>query len=167
MLIGFILGGIIVPLVARAMTKEEPEPLVHSPGNVLDAKGGIYKKSVTTEEALEASKTRTAASHETAATSVPIEDVKRAIEEEFGPNHIMYWVALNESGMEPSAVNPSGASGLFQIVGTTFRGAKCEGDVFNYQDNIKCAAKLYRANGLRDWEWSRYDGFDGGWGKRL
>lgn len=95
------------------------------------------------------------------------EDVKQALEREFGPNHIMYWVAVNESALDPSAANPSGAKGLFQIVGTTWRGYGCTGDVFNAEDNIKCARKIYDRNGLRDWEWSRNHGSDGGWGKRL
>lgn len=93
--------------------------------------------------------------------------IQAKIEAEFGVGHIMYWVAVNESALVPSAANPSGAKGLFQIVGITWRGYGCTGNVFNTDDNIRCARKIYDKRGLKDWEWSRHEGFDGGWGKRL
>ena len=80
---------------------------------------------------------------------------------------IMYWVALNESGLDPAICNPSGACGLFQITGGTFQSCNVEGVRTELVPNLKCARILYDRNKLSDWEWSRYEGFDGGWGKRL
>lgn len=101
------------------------------------------------------------------APSVPSGAVQRLVEAEFGKGHIMYWVALNESGFDPMAASGTGPKGVFQIANQTWAGYKCTGNVYNASDNIKCARKIYDANGLTDWRWSKWEGFDGGWGKRL
>jgi len=64
----------------------------------------------------------------------------------------------------PRAKNPnSTASGIFQFVKATWD-SMCEGDVFDEDDNIRCAIKiLSMKNGIRHWEASRNDGFGGGW----
>lgn len=79
----------------------------------------------------------------------------------------MYWVAVNESGLDPSQDNPSGAKGLFEIVGTTWRLFKCTGSPYDAYDSAACAKKIYDSNGTKDWNESKYKGFDGGWGKHL
>lgn len=143
------------PLIARAVTLREP--YLSTPDSVLVSSNAILGTSDTSD------------SYATAYASGSYEssEVAYIIEKYFGANHIMYWVALNESTLDPSAYNPSGAQGLFQIVGITWRHFKCEGDPFNAVDNTLCAKKIYEKNGLRDWEWSRNHGSDGGWGKRL
>jgi hypothetical protein len=53
-------------------------------------------------------------------------------------------VAFCESSLNPKATHKdSTATGLFQILRGTFRQFKCSGDPLNYQDNIKCAKKIY------------------------
>jgi soluble lytic murein transglycosylase-like protein len=53
-------------------------------------------------------------------------------------------VAKCESGFNPKAKNPnSTASGVFQIIKGTFKQFKCEGYVFDAEDNVKCARKIY------------------------
>lgn len=93
--------------------------------------------------------------------------VVKEIERVFGKDHIMYWVALNESEFNPTAESGTGPVGVFQIAGVTWRHHKCAGDRYNYKDNIACAKIIYDANGLTDWRWSKDHGADGGWGKRL
>ena len=59
-------------------------------------------------------------------------------------------VAKQESGFNPNAKNPnSSAKGIFQIIDGTWKLYKCTGSVLDYDDNIKCAVKIYKSNG--DW----------------
>lgn len=71
----------------------------------------------------------------------------------------MLQVAYCESGngckapIDPKAKNPmSSASGTFQIIKSTWEAYKCSGDVFNEDDNIACARKIYDDSGLRPWD---------------
>jgi soluble lytic murein transglycosylase-like protein len=59
-----------------------------------------------------------------------------------------------ESGGNPGAYNASsGASGLFQFLGSTWRRVGGEGDVFDPAENIRRAAVL--SKGGTDWhEWT-------------
>lgn len=57
-------------------------------------------------------------------------------------------VAFCESSLDPRKTNStSSASGLFQILKGTWESYQCEGNPFNAEDNIKCAYKIYQANG--------------------
>ena len=62
-------------------------------------------------------------------------------------------VAKQESGFNPNAKNPnSSAKGIFQIIDGTWKLYKCTGSVLDYDDNIKCAVKIYKSNGSwRQW----------------
>ncbi len=76
---------------------------------------------------------------------------------------IMAYIALAESGLNPLAKNPgSSASGVFQILKSTWVDAGCEGDVFVAENNIKCAQKLYTVSGTTPWNPSK-----GSWGQYL
>lgn len=79
----------------------------------------------------------------------------------------MYWVAVNESSLNPHAESGTGPVGVFQIAGVTFKQHKCTGDRYDYRANIRCAKKIYDANGLVDWRWSEHEGSQGGWHKHL
>ena len=63
-------------------------------------------------------------------------------------------VAKQESGFKPTAKNPhSSAKGIFQIIDGTWRGYKCAGSILDYQDNMRCAVKIYKSNGdWRQWQ---------------
>jgi len=155
----------MVSLVARAVTVDAP--LVHSNATdqvALTATGGII---VSPAKAGTTGKSQATVSKEAVRAYIGPEGVKQAIEAEFGPGHIMYWVAVNESELDPLAESGTGPEGVFQIARQTWRNYKCEGDVFNAADNIKCARKIYDANGLTDWRWSMYHGSQGGWAKHL
>lgn len=73
------------------------------------------------------------------------EKVEREIERVFGEKaELAKKVAFCESSLNPKATHKdSTATGLFQILRGTFRQFKCSGDPLNYQDNIKCAKKIY------------------------
>lgn len=69
----------------------------------------------------------------------------------------MIRVAKCESGLRPEAKNPnSTATGIFQIIIGTWDGNKCEGERWDFQDNIKCAYKLYQSRGFQPWNASKY-----------
>jgi hypothetical protein len=68
---------------------------------------------------------------------------------------LMAHVAQAESGGNPQARNPSGASGLWQILGKPF-----SGNVFNPLTNARMAVWKYRHQGLGAWAASR-----GTWGR--
>jgi len=61
--------------------------------------------------------------------------------------NLMAAIALAESGGNPRAHNPSGASGLWQILGLPF-----PGDVYNPLTNARMAVAKYQSQGLRAWE---------------
>lgn len=68
---------------------------------------------------------------------------------------LMARVALAESGGNPKARNPSGASGLWQILGAPFKG-----NVFDPLTNAKMAVWKYKHQGLGAWAASK-----GSWGR--
>lgn len=74
---------------------------------------------------------------------------------------VMVEIARAESSFDEYATNPgSSAKGLFQILDGTWKSAKCTGSVFNPNDNIACAAKIYDASGTQPWISSK-----SAWGK--
>lgn len=64
-----------------------------------------------------------------------------------GDPNLMAAIALAESGGNPSAHNPSGASGLWQILGQIV-----PGNIFNPFVNARNAGAKLRSQGLRAWE---------------
>jgi len=85
----------------------------------------------------------------------------RDVGEEFSvPNQdimTMIRIARCESGLRPEAKNPtSTATGIFQIIIGTWDGNRCEGERWDFQDNIKCAYKLYQSRGFQPWNASKH-----------
>lgn len=65
-------------------------------------------------------------------------------------------IAKCESKLKPKAQNPdSTADGVFQIIDGTWKAYRCKGDKLNAEDNINCAAKIYKAEGVTAWNASR------------
>ena len=67
-------------------------------------------------------------------------------------------VARCESGfkLNPNAKNPdSTATGIFQIIIGTWDGNLCEGERWDFVDNIDCAYKIYAKRGLQPWNASK------------
>lgn len=65
----------------------------------------------------------------------------------------MVEIARLESAFNPDAYNPAfGTSGLYQIIGSTWTGYGCGGDVFYWVDNVECAVKVLRGQGWHAWE---------------
>jgi len=62
---------------------------------------------------------------------------------------VMAAIALAESGGNPAAYNPSGASGLWQILGAV--NPKDQGSLFNPQVNAHEAVLKYKSQGLGAW----------------
>lgn len=59
-------------------------------------------------------------------------------------------IAEEESQLNPKAQNPkSSAKGIYQILDSTW--GNCKGDPLNAEDNIECAMKLYKKDGVRHW----------------
>lgn len=64
----------------------------------------------------------------------------------------MVRIAKCESGFKANAKNPtSTATGIFQIIIGTWDGNKCSGERWDYEDNIKCAWKIYKLRGTQPW----------------
>lgn len=95
---------------------------------------------------------------------VPVEEkrmIAALISDAFPDAPIMVAIANAEAGFDCGIKNPgSSARGCFQIVGSTWKDAKCVGDILDPKANIACARKLYDANGVSPWNESRYS-----WGK--
>jgi hypothetical protein len=64
----------------------------------------------------------------------------------------MIRIAKAESNFNEKAKNPkSSASGVFQIIKSTWRLYGCKGDVFKFKDNIDCGWRIYMTSGFRPW----------------
>lgn len=59
-----------------------------------------------------------------------------------------------ESGGNPNAYNPSGASGLFQVMPSWQR--KFGGDLFDPANNVRIAKILFDDGASRGWRWSHW-----------
>ena len=84
----------------------------------------------------------------------------RDVGEELGvPNQeIMTMIRIGkaESELVPTAKNPiSTATGIFQIIDSTWNSCGCSGDKTDYIDNIKCSYRVLKVQGLGAWEESR------------
>src|SRR5205085_6631082 len=64
-----------------------------------------------------------------------------------GVSALMASIALAESGGNPTAHNPSGASGLWQILGVPF-----PGNPMDPMTNARMAVAKYQSQGLGAWE---------------
>ena len=65
-------------------------------------------------------------------------------------------LAKFESKLNPRAKNPkSTAKGIYQFIDSTWE-SFCEGDVYNPEDNIKCAMKLISKGGISHWLADQY-----------
>jgi hypothetical protein len=74
------------------------------------------------------------------------------IKKTFPANSTMLKVAYCESKFNPRAKNPKGtATGVFQIISSTWKSNKCIGDPTNADDNIACAKKIYEKEDTRPW----------------
>lgn len=86
---------------------------------------------------------------------VPPEEVKRiadVVKTTFPDAPVMIMVLKSESSFDCGIKNPgSSARGCFQILTSTWKGAACTGDVYDIEDNIACARKLYDESGLAPW----------------
>lgn len=72
---------------------------------------------------------------------------------EFKNEPVMLAIGMAESGFNPKAKNPnSTAKGIYQILDGTWKAHKCEGDVYDPVDNIKCARKIYEDSGTKPWD---------------
>lgn len=68
---------------------------------------------------------------------------------------LMIKIAECESSLLPGAKNPSSsASSVFQFVKTTWA-ENCKGDVFNADDNVRCAAMLIAQGKTSHWDESK------------
>lgn len=65
---------------------------------------------------------------------------------------VMLKVANAESGYNEKAKNPgSTARGLFQVIQSTQKNYGCTGDMYDPEDNVACAKKLYDKDGTSHW----------------
>lgn len=84
------------------------------------------------------------------------EDTANTISRVFGPYaHQAIHVAMCESGLNPYAHNPSGASGVFQIMPSTFAGtSQAGGSIFDANNNIQAAYEIFVRDGHSFREWA-------------
>lgn len=74
---------------------------------------------------------------------------------------IMVAIAQAESGFDCGIKNKiSSARGCFQITKSTWFDTGCTGNVYNPEDNIRCAKKLFDKRGTSPWNESKNT-----WGK--
>jgi hypothetical protein len=66
---------------------------------------------------------------------------------------IMTAIAKAESQLNPKAKNRnSTASGIFQIIASTWYHYDCVGDKWDWKDNTNCAIKIMKRSGFTPWE---------------
>lgn len=71
-------------------------------------------------------------------------------------SNIMLKIAKCESNFNPEAMNKtSTATGLYQIINSTWKQFKCTGGITDVEDNIKCAMKLASLDGYHQWNASK------------
>lgn len=68
------------------------------------------------------------------------------------PYEKAYWLAVEESRLNPKAVNGEGSSakGLYMFVDGTWK-SLCDGDVFNPHDSTRCAIRLLSEGQKHHW----------------
>jgi len=65
----------------------------------------------------------------------------------------MIRIARAESNFKTTAKNPkSSATGIFQITWATWDGNRCNGEKWDFVDNIDCGWKIQTRRGYRPWE---------------
>lgn len=155
-----------IPLITKAVTDKDvletqgPSPVEHvalvSKENNLDEPIEIPKKKEV------APKPAPAAPKENVPCGIPKgswPEEKALVEAEFGKGHVMVHVARSESNFFPEAQNcRSSAAGIFQIIKGTWLAYNCGPleDRKKAGPNIRCARKIYDANGTRDWNASKH-----------
>eukprot|EP00276_Gloeochaete_wittrockiana_P003544 CAMPEP_0184657134 /NCGR_PEP_ID=MMETSP0308-20130426/17006_1 /TAXON_ID=38269 /ORGANISM="Gloeochaete witrockiana, Strain SAG 46.84" /LENGTH=128 /DNA_ID=CAMNT_0027094563 /DNA_START=41 /DNA_END=427 /DNA_ORIENTATION=- len=101
-----------------------------------------------------------------ACSALSCSDLKNLANTYFASNYRndMICIAYYESSWCPSAENPSGASGLWQIMPNIWlgqSGCPAKGDqnaLFNADDNAKCANTVLKQQGLSAWTtWNNGD----------
>lgn len=105
-------------------------------------------------------------SHAVATTTPVIQELtieekieQEAIKRNYNPKRAVA-IAKAESNLIPTAKSKtSSASGIFQFIKSTWN-ENCTGDVFNEDDNIKCAVRMLGEGGENHWNASRHV-----WGK--
>ena len=79
--------------------------------------------------------------------------IKGLIKQYFPKEPLMVKIADCESSLIQSAKNKkSSAKGILQIIDGTWEFFKCEGDVLNAKDNLKCGVKILEGQGLSAWQ---------------
>jgi LysM repeat protein len=88
-------------------------------------------------------------------STAPSGSVESMIDQVFGPHaEQAKRVAMCESTMNPNAQNPSGASGLFQILPSTFASTSQAGkSVYDPAANIQAAYEVFSRDGFSWSEW--------------
>lgn len=148
-LLGLVAGTVLSVSFYRARHPSLTSP--EAPETNLDVGGNQpgVKKLVSSVEA-----------HERSFCYDPIACI-RDVGEELGVGNqdimTMIRIAKAESGLRPRAKNPSSsASGLFQIIAGTWYSNDCVGDKWNFEDNTRCAYKLYQRRGFQPWNASKH-----------
>jgi soluble lytic murein transglycosylase-like protein len=90
-----------------------------------------------------------------ATSTAPGGSVESMVEQTFGPHaEQAKRVAMCESTMNPNAQNPSGASGLFQILPSTFASTSQAGkSVYDPAANVQAAYEVFSRDGFSWNEW--------------
>ena len=66
---------------------------------------------------------------------------------------LMIDIACGETTCGLYKYNPSGATGLFQILSMTWNDRNCIGNINDDYDNTVCAIRIYKSYGFSAWEW--------------
>lgn len=147
-LLGLIAGSVLTVSLWRA--KNTPVTSPEAPQQNLDV-GTVKGVGKSLVDVVEAS--------ETPYCYDPITCIRDVGEELGVPNQdilTMIRIARAESSLNPLAKNRnSTASGLFQVIASTWYHYDCVGDKWDFEDNIRCAYKLYQKSGFQPWNASK------------
>jgi SLT domain-containing protein len=67
---------------------------------------------------------------------------------------MMVEIARGESSCGTNRVNPTSyATGVYQIMPSSFEWYGCQGNIYNDVDNVLCAITIMKRDGYKPWEY--------------
>jgi soluble lytic murein transglycosylase-like protein len=129
----------IVPAQADIYRYEDEEGIIHFTDAPTDKRFKIFMRDLKKDKQL-----RTRLQFSNAVNPAEYENIIRACADKYGVNASLVKAVIHaESGYNPNAVSPKGASGLMQLMPGTARSLKV-GNSFDPKDNVEGGVKYLR-----------------------